>query len=295
MKFLLNRTHCRIVFLLLSTILLQQSLFAQIEIFIVDNPNKSDTFTTMEPAAKRWFETNRKSDDKEDQNTYKSCKRSESGSSVIVVYQRTWVNRAGEGGAAKPEKVTDAPTEETTGIRIETIERLSPAVRPRSVIIETSSFSPSGKMGTRSFRQVMHKSGLITIIETGVNERVVEVKADLSASYLNKGTEPTDAGRRFIQTLGKRDDDAGHVIANRLGGSGSANAENLFPQLPNINRGEFAQWEATIAKQLEDTKNKVSIDIAFNYDPKDSRPTGILYNVTVNGKVGTKLFLNKKP
>jgi hypothetical protein len=304
MNFLVILKYRRVVLLLTSAILFGQRLFAQIEIFIVPNMEKSDTFPTMQPAAKHWFRLNKTSDDKEDYYEYLNCKRE--GSSVMVIYRRIWVNRAGPGGADKPEKVIDDPQEETSGVRVETVESWSmqvekPAVlalatdatKPkRPVVKEAADINPSGNTGTRSFRYVKHKSGLTSIVETGVNERVVEVKADLSVAHLGKGSDVTDAGRLFVTTLGRNSDDAGHVIANRLGGGGGDTVDNLFPQLANLNRGAFAQWEAQIAECVTNTKNKVAIDIKFNYGQGNSRPISIDYNVTVNGIIHFKHFNN---
>ena len=107
---------------------------------------------------------------------------------------------------------------------------------------------------TRSFGKVEHKSGLVTRVETGTNKRVVEIQANLSEVYLGKGTEVTKAGKQFTKILGRISDDAGHVIARRLGGSGGPNMDNLFPQLPNVNRGEFLQWENRIVTYVKEKK-----------------------------------------
>jgi hypothetical protein len=308
MKCFLNRSIYQITALLLYTFVFQQRLSAQIEIYILPVPEKDkyDTFTKMEPAARKWLDIKPRDEDSKEQFVFKSCKKSESGSSVIVVYQRTWLNRAGEGGADKPETVKDDPTEETSSIQIETVESLgalakkAPPAAPvveaakpkRPVVKEGADIKPSGNTGTRSFRYVKHKSGLTSVVETGVNERVVEVKADLSVAHLGKGSDVTDAGRQFVTTLGSNSDDAGHVIANRLGGGGGGTVDNLFPQLANVNRGAFAQWEAQIAEWIKDTNNKVSIDIKFNYGQGDSRPISVDYNAIVNGVVRSKHFNN---
>ena len=122
MYLLLNRKTYQFALLLFCTILFVQPLSAQKEVFILPVMNGYDTFKTMESAARKWFDLNRKSESgDEDQIKYISCKRF-SSMTVVVVHQRTWVNRAGSGGADKPEKVTDSPYEESTNIVIAEIE-----------------------------------------------------------------------------------------------------------------------------------------------------------------------------
>ncbi len=127
MTFRIKRQNSQVLLLLLLGTLLMRQLHAQKpvrkEVFIVPVGNGYDTCQTIDQAGRKWFDLNRKSDKgDESQNTYKGSTKSESGSSVLVAIQHTWINRAGEGGAAKPEKVTDPVTSESTNIMIDFIE-----------------------------------------------------------------------------------------------------------------------------------------------------------------------------
>ena len=159
----------------------------------------------------------------------------------------------------------------------------------RQRVIDVSQMQISGT-GTRSFRAVRHPSGLETVVETGVNERLVNVKANLSINTLGKGTDVTDAGRKFISKVGTKGDDSGHGLGSRLGGSGGVTFDNLFPQLSNVNRGQFSQWEGQIADWVK-AGDSVSVDLKFTYG-NDSRPTGIDYSVVRNGVEHSRHFGN---
>ena len=63
-------------------------------------------------------------------------------------------------------------------------------------------------------------------------------------------------------TTGSKDD-AGHIIAQRLGGTG-AQAWNILPQSPNINRGEWARSEATVADIVK-RGNTVDYTVILEY------------------------------
>lgn len=54
------------------------------------------------------------------------------------------------------------------------------------------------------------------------------VEATVSPRLLNTGSVASSAARRYVSLNGKPGDDAGHIIARVLGGSGEI--ENIFPQ-----------------------------------------------------------------
>jgi hypothetical protein len=134
---ILKRQNCRVLLFLLFAVLSMQQLYAQKpaqhEVFMIPVGNSYDTCETIDEAGRKWFDLNRKSDKgDESQNTYKGSSKSESGSSVLVIVQRTWINRAGEGGAEKPEKVTDPPTSEWTDITIAFVKGYAKASKTAS-------------------------------------------------------------------------------------------------------------------------------------------------------------------
>ena len=55
----------------------------------------------------------------------------------------------------------------------------------------------------------------------------------------------TQAYSRSLDDDGTADCDAGHILANRLGGPGNQPI-NIFPQDLSINRGAYAQYEGDI-------------------------------------------------
>ncbi|WP_329607449.1 DNA/RNA non-specific endonuclease [Pseudomonas syringae] len=111
-------------------------------------------------------------------------------------------------------------------------------------------------------------------------------KADIKKG----GTATNASSRSWARSLGNADDDAGHIIAKLLGGSGGK--DGVFPQLSKVNRGLFRNYEKIIAKDVRD-KGPVSIDIEFQYGNGGTRPTDIIYNYYRNGElIDGRIFTN---
>ena len=74
----------------------------------------------------------------------------------------------------------------------------------------------------------------------------------ISKADLDTGSEPQPTERDYVHKLGGHDsctdDDAGHILANQLGGK--AVPTNLFPQEPHLNRGTWEQFEKKIYEHL---------------------------------------------
>jgi len=70
------------------------------------------------------------------------------------------------------------------------------------------------------------------------NGALLWLHAVITRADLNTGTPTNAATQRFARRLGLPNDDAGHVIGNRLGGRGDVEW-NIFPQNPNFNRGVY--------------------------------------------------------
>jgi len=128
MTLFLKRQSDRTVLFLMFAALSMQPVYAQNspkkrKIFIFPIESRRDTFDTMEDAGKRWFDLNKKTA-KGDETQYKylRAKPTPSGSSVIIIVQRTWINRAGIGGALQPKKETDDPEEVWTSIDIDSVD-----------------------------------------------------------------------------------------------------------------------------------------------------------------------------
>jgi hypothetical protein len=64
-----------------------------------------------------------------------------------------------------------------------------------------------------------------------------------------EGDEPDAGTQSYARSLGGHDgchnDDAGHILANRLGGYGT-DPINIMPQAPHLNRGLWEAFESSI-------------------------------------------------
>eukprot|EP00128_Syssomonas_multiformis_P008321 Colp12_sorted_trinity150504_noHs@25394 len=104
-------------------------------------------------------------------------------------------------------------------------------------------------------------------------------KGTVSKKDLDTGTATTSTTQKYIKNIGGLDgvDDAGHIRANRLGGSGR-DPINLFPQYCKINRGEYRSMEAEIHDGIaEGTYTHACLSWKFTYSGKDPRPVSYTY------------------
>lgn len=133
------------------------------------------------------------------------------------------------------------------------------------------------------------------------------VRADISEANIDEGTEPTARIRDWIQNdVGcPAGDDAGHYIANSLGGSGS-NYQNIFPENTTLNRGKQSQWEKVVKEYVQNECSiaRVTVTVSFrDTEDPDTRPVSVRYrtrcvgNVTPGGRksLPTKTWNNIKP
>ena len=96
-----------------------------------------------------------------------------------------------------------------------------------------------------------------------------------------------DVGMNSI-TMGG-DCDAGHILANRLGGYGNEPL-NIFPQDASINRGSYAQFENDIYHCIESGAKDASFQWNFIYENEmRTKPNKVKYSVTFNGGNCTSL------
>jgi len=135
----------------------------------------------------------------------------------------------------------------------------------------------AGGGGSCSYRYSDHKGTPI----------VTSAKCDISTRDLDKGTEPGTAARTYVRALGEHDgctsDDAGHILANRLGGK--AVPINLFPQSPHLNRGAWEAFERDIAGCLDGGgASSATLEWEFHYSSSTrERPTSATYAVSYDG------------
>ena len=102
----------------------------------------------------------------------------------------------------------------------------------------------------------------------------------ISKEDLDTGSEPQPTERDYVHKLGGHDgctdDDAGHILANQLGGK--AVPTNLFPQEPHLNRGTWEQFEKKIYACVKD--GAATLSWTFSYaSTKDQRPSKATYKV----------------
>ena len=131
---------------------------------------------------------------------------------------------------------------------------------------------------------------VIPIYTRGLQNEILTAKATITSSDLGTGTKTNKKSIAQARGLGLDTDDAGHIIAKRLGGSGDV--DNVFPQDSHINRGQFKAFEAKIADAVK-TYGSVDISIQLKYGKGGTRPTYIIYSYTTpNGDTVTKRFKN---
>ena len=104
----------------------------------------------------------------------------------------------------------------------------------------------------------------------------------LRKGNLDKGTATDSRTRAYARKLGSdvKADDAGHILANRLGGCGSAAASspcngyvNIFPQNPSVNRGSYKTLEGKIYNCLATGgATKATLDWTFAYQRVSGSP-----------------------
>ena len=83
---------------------------------------------------------------------------------------------------------------------------------------------------------------------------------------------------RMLEDDGKQDCDAGHILANRLGGYGNTPI-NIFPQDATINRGEYAQFEGDIYNCLYENTEYAYLEWVFYYESNNrTMPNKVKYS-----------------
>src|SRR5262249_9642341 len=117
---------------------------------------------------------------------------------------------------------------------------------------------------------------------------------------LDTGSDTNDASQEWAQCVaGIPGDTAGHVVANRLGGSGLVKDQNLYPQNASENSGVQRVREKFVYEQVK-AGNCVCIKITLRYDPfgfniqtSPGRPTKVIYEVWVNGVYSEQEWQNR--
>ena len=133
---------------------------------------------------------------------------------------------------------------------------------------------PAGGGGKCSYEYATHDGAAV----------VTSASCSITAADLNTGTEPGTTARAYVRKLGGHDgcdnDDAGHILANRLGGK--AEPTNLFPQSPHLNRGSWEQFERAIAACMDGGgASTAKLSWEFHYDSTSKqRPSTATYSAS---------------
>ncbi|XP_024081852.1 uncharacterized protein LOC112126648 [Cimex lectularius] len=115
--------------------------------------------------------------------------------------------------------------------------------------------------------------------ETGFKGRVEYAEAEIEPKHLDRGTKTNKRVRTYSKDMGYESDDAGHVIARRLGGDGK-DEKNIIPQNPSVNRGEWKKIEdLTYAEVKKTGKVKMQVEPIYSGE-KSTRPKSIYYRIS---------------
>lgn len=120
-----------------------------------------------------------------------------------------------------------------------------------------------------------------TYVEHNNHIVVDSVKGIVTPASLDKGTEPTKCTQEYSRMLeddGLSNCDAGHIMANRLGGYGNEPI-NIFPQKFSINRGPYAQFEGKIYECIKSGANQATLNWHFSYESTNhTMPNKVVYS-----------------
>ncbi|WLR42626.1 DNA/RNA non-specific endonuclease [Bacillus carboniphilus] len=89
----------------------------------------------------------------------------------------------------------------------------------------------------------------------------------------------------------KGQDHAGHLVADRFGGS--PKIDNLVSQLSDVNLKQYKKIEQEWAVALKEKPPKtVTVDVEIVYTGNDFRPKEFIINYSIDGKSGFKIIEN---
>lgn len=112
---------------------------------------------------------------------------------------------------------------------------------------------------------------------------VTSASITITSANLDTGTDTTSCTQDYARMLdddGTKDCDAGHILANRLGGPGNQPI-NIFPQDYSINRGVWAQFEGNIYDCIVDGASSAYLEWQFIYESTNyTKPYKVYYAVT---------------
>jgi hypothetical protein len=113
------------------------------------------------------------------------------------------------------------------------------------------------------------------------NDQLVVTSASgtIYPESLNYGTETTSCTQKYSRMLeddGNQNCDAGHILANHLGGYGNI-PTNIFPQDLSINRGSYAHFENDIYECMMSGAKSGFLQWKFTYKTNHTMPYQVDY------------------
>ena len=115
---------------------------------------------------------------------------------------------------------------------------------------------------------------------------VSSATATITPDSLDHGsgtTSCTQSYSRMLEDDGAENCDAGHILANRLGGYGNTPI-NIFPQLASVNRGIYAQFEGDIYDCMKNGAITGYLSWDFFYETNNhTMPNSVKYAATFHG------------
>ena len=128
-------------------------------------------------------------------------------------------------------------------------------------------------------------------------EVVVSALGIITPDSLDQGSGTTSCTQKYSRMLeddGEENCDAGHILANRLGGYGNI-PTNIFPQNATSNRGVYAQFEGYIYDHIK--INNISANLMWEFfykSDKDTMPFSVNYSaIFEDGYMIQSLFQNE--
>jgi len=156
----------------------------------------------------------------------------------------------------------------------------------------------TGGGGSCKFRYTWHDGNSS---DTGAPV-VTSGSCTITPQDLGTGTHTNPRVRGWVRSLAAHDDcemdDAGHILANQLGGCGSCPI-NLFPQNLRVNRGIYRMMEQAIYDCVAQGSVTAFLSWKFLYKTpalKHLRPESYMYNATFEGgdcRSMSKVFQNE--
>jgi hypothetical protein len=114
---------------------------------------------------------------------------------------------------------------------------------------------------------------------------VISASGTITPESLDNGSETTSCTQKYSRSLeddGQQNCDAGHILANRLGGYGNI-PTNIFPQSLSINRGTYAQFEGNIYDCIKNGTGVGYLYWEFYYDSEQhTMPNSVKYIAKFN-------------